>query len=111
MSFVPIQVYSPSSSGYWVLTMLMLDMMLPTTISEMKSLGLVRTSMACDSVTTLVGIICTGWVLNVQVMVGTGAPVEVQEMVTDSPSITLTNDPLLAVVLASTIYICVYNNV
>ncbi len=41
------------------------------------------------------------WLLSVQVMVGTGTPVEVQEMLTLPSSVTTTSPPIILFVLAS----------
>ena len=41
------------------------------------------------------------WLLNSHVIIGTGAPTDLQEMSTLSPSVMITGEPLRAVVLAS----------
>ena len=56
-----------------------------------------------DSVSVVVEVNGAVSLFNFQIMVGVGAPVEVQEMVTELPSNTVTTDSILVVVLASTV--------
>ena len=56
-----------------------------------------------DSVSVVVEVNDAVSLFNFQVMVGVGAPVEIQEMVAEFPSDTVTTDSILVVVLASTV--------
>ena len=64
--------------------------------------GFLRTSSIQEGVTVFVVLNDIDWPLNSQVMDGIGAPIEVQEIVTEFPSITLTIDSTSDVVLALT---------
>ena len=94
----PVHTYTPSSAGYWAFTMCNVDIKFPGVTSKLPPL---RITMSV-SVDMLVWEKFVSWLLSVQVMVGTGTPVEVQEMSTFPPSLTLTTpSPLLTLVLAS----------
>ena len=68
----------------------------------------VSTTMSMDSSVVLKG---AAWLRSVQVMVGSGVPIEVQEMSTLPPSVTVTTSaPLLTLVLAPSTYMQGTNN-
>ena len=81
-------------------------MIIPVVISGTKSSIALRTTLAWVSSDES---ICTNGVVSpfsFQVMVGVGAPVEVHDIVTESPSTTVTTGSLLDVVFASTTLKC-----
>ena len=92
----PVHTYTPSSAGYWAFTMCNVDIKFPGVTSMLPPPPIVMSV----SVDMLVWEKFVSWLLSVQVMVGTGTPVEVQEMSTFPLSLTLTS-PLLTLVMAS----------
>ena len=94
----PVHTYTPSSAGYWAVSMCNVDTTLPGVTSVLPPPRIVMS----DSVDMSVWEKPVSWLLSVQVMVGTGIPVEVQDMSTFPPSLTLTTpSPLLTLVMAS----------
>lgn len=80
----------------------MLEVILPSVISGTISSMLFRTKPACTFVTLSAETNDAVLLLNSQTIFGVGAPVEVQEMVTELPSTTPTKELPLTEVLAST---------
>ena len=90
-ALVPIQVYTPSWSGYLALTIWRVDTMLPRVMSTLLFPG-DPLKVASYGVTKSVCSNPAVLLLNSHVILGTGAPSDIQEMVPLPPSMIITRE-------------------
>ena len=103
----PVHVYTPSCVGYWASTMWSVDITFPgvTILTKVPSICLTPSVVPCVIISVWLNVVV--WLLNVHVMLGTGPPVDLQEMFTLFPSemVTFSSCPSVNVVLVFSIKI------
>ena len=96
--FLPVHVYTPSCVGYWASTMCSVEIILPIVTR------LLRDDKEA-SVIISVWLNWVFWLLRVQVIAGTGPPIELQEMLMLPLSRTNNLSICPVVVVGNTIYV------